>query len=98
MRDEHIQQVTIRRLRDGDFYAAEAHILNGQLLQLHLHGDLGEVEIRAGDLVEIRSLRTLYLGEARGQQGKNVVVRIEHTLDLAMLARVQQVWHGPASE
>lgn len=49
--------------------------------------------MKAGDLVEVSGLKTMYLGEIRDRKGVAVTVGVEHALDRETLARIREVWH-----
>jgi hypothetical protein len=90
------QHVTVRRLPDGGSHPALFDSLNGQILRI-LEVPVG-VDVNAGDLVEVNSAKTMYLGEVRRLQGETMIVGVEHALDRETLALIQQVWHGPAGQ
>jgi hypothetical protein len=90
------QHVTVRRLPDGGSHPALFDSLNGQLLRI-LEVPV-EVDVNAGDLVEVNSAKTMYLGEVRRRQGETMIIGVEHALDRETLALIQQVWHGPAGQ
>jgi hypothetical protein len=92
------QQVTVRRLPDGDSHAASLNSLNNQLLGIHLERVPDGADVNPGDLVEVSGPKTLYLGEVRSRQGESVMISVEHALDLETLGLIRQVWHGPASQ
>jgi hypothetical protein len=92
------QQVTVRRLPDGEWHAALLDGLDGQLLRIDLAPAPGAVSLRTGDLVEVACENTLYLGEIRSVRNATVVIGVEHALDRQTLALIQQVWHGPAGQ
>lgn len=98
MLGEQDQQVAVRRLPDGDFHAASLGSLNGQLLRIDLLPLPAGANLRAGDLVEVSSQKTLYLGEVRSRQNETMIIGVEHVLDRETLALIQQVWHGPAGQ
>jgi hypothetical protein len=92
------QEVTLRRLPDGDCHAASLNSLDNQLLRVHLLRVPPGVDVNAGDLVEVNCQKTMYLGEVRSRQGEAVTISVEHALDHETLALIQQVWHGPAGQ
>lgn len=98
MPSEQDQQVTVRRLPDGDVYSAFMGALNGQLLRIDLSPVSAGARLHAGDLVEVGCAKTLYLGEVRSLQNETVIIGVEHALDRETLALIQQVWHGPAGQ
>ncbi len=95
MLNQQDQQVTVRRLPDGDAQAALLGGLNGHLLRIDLSPVSTGVSLNAGDLVEVSCAKTLYLGEVRSRQNETMVIGVEHALDRETLALIQQVWHGP---
>lgn len=96
MRSEHDQQVTVRLLPDGNGRSALLRGVNGQLLRVDITSVGPDINLKSGDLVEVASSGTLYLGEVRSRVDQTVVVGIEHSLDRGALAVIRQVWHGPA--
>jgi len=98
MSNEQDQQVTVRRLPDGDVHAAVMGGLNGQLLRIDLAPVPAGVSLNAGDLVEVGCAKTLYLGEVRSLRNETMIIGVEHALDRETLALIQQVWHGPARQ
>ena len=97
MPEEPTQEVTVRRLPDGDCHIASVKSLNDQLLCLHLLRVPAAADLNAGDLIEVNCPKTMYLGEIRSRQGETVTIGVEHALDHETLALIQQVWHGPAA-
>ncbi len=55
-------------------------------------------EFVTADLVEVTCSQTLCLGEVQGREGELLIVNVEHSVDRAALAAIQQVWYRPASE
>jgi hypothetical protein len=96
MPGEHDQQVTVRLLPDGDAHSAVLRGLSGQLLQIDVSSVPPTLSLKSGDLVEVASPGTLYLGEVRSCLDHTTFVGIEHSLDREALALIRQVWHGPA--
>ena len=83
--------VKIRSLPDGDFREALAAGMEGCLLKLELPGQKRDWPPRT--LVEIESETMLYLGEVQSWSGpETAVVLVEHTLDRARLAAIQETW------
>jgi hypothetical protein len=70
--------------------------LNGQLLRIDLSSVPAGTSLKSGDLVEVASPGTLYLGEVRSRHDQTLLVGIEHSLDREALALIRQVWHGPS--
>jgi hypothetical protein len=97
--DEENQLVTVRRLPGGASRAASVQSLNGRLMWLSLDSFPVDPELRTGDLVEITSPLHLYLGEVvSARQAETIAVQVEHGLDRAALALIQNVWHSPAAD
>ena len=69
---------------------------NGHLLRVDFSPVPPGTNLKSGDLVEITSPGTLYLGEVRSSHDQAVIVGIEHSLDREALALIRQVWHGPS--
>ncbi len=55
-----------------------------------LSADTGE--ITRGNLVQIESASMLYLAEVLRVSGQEALVRVEHTVDRAKLAALEQIW------
>jgi hypothetical protein len=98
MPNQQDQQVTVRRLPDGDIHAAFLDSLKGQLLRIDLPPTPAAAGLQPGDLVEVTSEKTLYLGEIRLRQDETMIIGVEHALDRETLSLIQQVWHGPARQ
>jgi hypothetical protein len=96
MMGQQDQQVTVRLLPDGEPCPAILDKLEGHLLSLDFSPNPSPAQLKAGDLVEVTSPATLYLGVIRNSQGQRTTVAVEHALDRETLATIQQVWHGPA--
>lgn len=96
MTGQQDQQVTVRLLPDGDFQAAVLEKLEGHLLSLAIALVPALAPLNAGDLVEVTSPATIYLGVVRSRHDGTVTVAVEHALDRETLATIQQVWHGPS--
>jgi hypothetical protein len=95
--------VTMRKLSAGDYRAGSLHNQEGSLLRIRLEpGRLEssgtQPEFVTADLVEVTCSQTLCLGEVQGREGELLIVRVEHSLDRAALAAIQQVWYRPATE
>ena len=95
--------VTIRTLPAGDYREGNLQDQEGSLLRIRLEpGSLeretSEPEFVTADLVEVTCPETLFLGEVQGRQGELLIVNVEHSVDRAALAAIQQVWYRPESE
>jgi len=91
--EDQNQQVTVRRLPDGCSHAALLQGLEGLSLRIDLDAAAAASDVKAGDLVEVSGLKTMYLGEVRDRRGAAVTIGVEHALDRETLARIRQVWH-----
>jgi hypothetical protein len=95
--NERDQQVTVRRLPDGDDRSGLLRSLAGWSLCVDLPpAASGTSSFHAGDLVEVACTKTLYLGQVRMLQGDSMTVGIEHALDRDTVALIRQIWHAPA--
>lgn len=91
--EDQNQQVTVRRLPDGCSHSAILQGLKGLSLRIDLDAASAGADMKAGDLVEVSGLKTMYLGEIRDRKGVAVTVGVEHALDRETLARIREVWH-----
>jgi hypothetical protein len=95
--------VTIRKLSAGDSREGSLHDLEGSLLRIRLEpgrleSGTAQPEFVTADLVEVMCSQTLCLGEVQGSEGDLLIVNVEHSVDRAALASIQQVWYRPESE
>ncbi len=88
------EPVTIRGLSGGQYEAGVLRECEGNLVRIRLERG----EFNASDLVEITGPETLYLGEVQGREGGLLIVSVEHSVDRAALAAIEQVWYRPESE
>jgi len=88
------RQVTVRRLPDGEAYAGLERSLRGALLDVELAPD-ALAFLETGALVEVQSSTHIYLGEVQGVRDAVIRISVEHIVDRAVLAAIQQVWQGP---
>jgi len=79
-----------RSLPDGDFREAKEAGWDGNMLDLTLPD--GQQGLSPGVLAEIESESHIYLGEVRQCSGMGMKIRIEHSLDRARLASMQDSW------
>lgn len=86
----HPGPVKLRTLPEGEFLAAQETGWEGNLLQLTLLEE--PTRFSTGVLAEIESDSALYFGEVRQCNGKIMKVLVEHSLDRARLATVQENW------
>jgi len=86
-------------LTAGEYREGSLHDQDGSLLRIRLAepGAAGP-EFGTADLVEVTCPETLFLGEVQGQAGGLLIVKVEHSVDRAALASIQQVWYRPESE
>ncbi len=89
-------QVTLRKLPDGDSREGNLHDQEGSLIRIRV--DKNEPEFLTADLVEVTCPETLCLGEVQGREGELLIVNVEHSVDRAALAAIHQVWYRPESE
>ena len=87
------EQVNVRQLRDGRTQQAVFESLDGTRLHLRMPESPGTFQ--AGELVEIHTARTLYLGQIISRHGELVLIVVEHSLDREALAAIHEVWHRP---
>jgi hypothetical protein len=91
--------VTMRKLSAGEYREGSLHDQDGSLLRIRLDsGAASQPEFASADLVEVTCSETLCLGEVQGREGELLIVKVEHSIDRAALAAIQQVWYRPASE
>jgi hypothetical protein len=88
------EPVTIRRLSGGQYEPGVLQECEENLVRIRLERG----EFKASDLVEITGPETLYLGEVQGREGGLLIVIVEHSVDRAALAAIEQVWYRPESE
>lgn len=79
-----------RSLPDGNFQEAKEAGWEDNVLHLSLPAE--ETGLAPGVLVEIQSESKLYLGEVRRGNGPAMTIVVEHSLDLARLAAMQDTW------
>jgi hypothetical protein len=80
----------LRSLPDGDFQDVKETGWEGNMLHLTLQE--GQRGIVPGVLAEIESESKLYLGEVRQCDGSAMKILVEHSLDRARLASMQETW------
>jgi hypothetical protein len=90
--------VTMRKLSAGEYREGSLHDQEGSLLRIRLGSGAAQPEFVTADLVEVTCSQTLCLGEVQGREGELLIVKVEHSVDRAALAAIQQVWYRPASE
>lgn len=80
----------VRSLPNGDFHDMQETGWDGNMLHLAFSGD--GMGFSRGVLVEIQGESQLYLGEVRHCSGGAIKVLVEHALDSARLAAMQDTW------
>jgi hypothetical protein len=90
--------VTLRKLSAGDYREGSLLDQEGSLLRIRLGPGVAQPEFVTADLVEVTCPETLCLGEVQGREGELLIVNVEHSVDRAALAAIQQVWYRPESE
>lgn len=88
----------MRKLSAGEYREGSLHDQEGSLLRIRLEPGAPHPEFVTADLVEVTCSQTLCLGEVQGREGEFLIVNVEHSVDSAALAAIQQVWYRPASE
>ena len=89
------QQLNVRQLRDGRTEEGICESLEGSQLHLRLVALPETAAFDAGELVEVTTVQTLYLGEIISRQGELLRIVVEHALDREALAAIHEVWHRP---
>lgn len=64
----------------------------GSLLRVELPPDALGRQFSMGALVEVETPSVLYLGEIHSYRDSMLVIAIEHTVDRAALASIQETW------
>jgi hypothetical protein len=80
----------LRSLENGNVLDVWDASWDGNVLQLTLSDE--ETGVSPGALAEIESESALYLGEVRQCNGSAMRVLVEHSLDRARLASLQDSW------
>ena len=80
----------LRNLQNGEVMDVWETVWDGNMLDLTLAE--GQAGVAPGVLAEIESKTALYLGEVRQYSGSSVRVYVEHSLDRARLASMQDNW------
>lgn len=84
-------EVALRRLPEGSFERAVERSWSGRYVGLDLLQDSDQFPI--GTLVEIDTGEFIYLGEIQRRQGLELWISVEHSVNRAKLARIQEVWN-----
>lgn len=85
-------KMRLRQLPAGKPQNAERRGLEGQRLLVELISAENATHMKAGSLVEVDCEGTLYLGEVFSQQGRQLLIGIEHAIDLVALSAIQGGW------
>jgi len=83
-------EVALRRLPEGSFERALERSWSGRYVELEL---LANADLPLGTLVEIDTGEFIYLGEIQRKNGTKLWVAVEHSMNRAKLARVQEAWN-----
>jgi len=84
--------VTVRRLPDGDAQSARIESREHDRLLIVLPGDAAAREFEAGTLIEIESEEAIYLGAVLHRQDLHVWISVEHAVNRAALAEIEDTW------
>ena len=87
-------EVALRRLPEGSFERALERSWSGRYVELDRLADSDQFPL--GTLVEIDTGEFIYLGEIQRQNGTKLWVAVEHSVNRAKLARVQEAWNEAA--
>jgi hypothetical protein len=86
------RRVTVRCLPDGAPQQGNEDSAVGALLHVKLPPNALTRQFSMGALVEVETPRVLYLGEVHSYRDSMLVIAIEHTVDRAALASIQETW------
>jgi hypothetical protein len=89
------EQVSVRQLINDRSQLAVLESLEGRHLRLRLVGGAESFILTPGELVEVNSSHTLYLGQVTGHEGLLLLVDVEHALDREVLEAIHEVWARP---
>lgn len=97
------EAVTVRLLHAGEPGAGRSgHLENreGRRLTVSLTADnaaddLNTDDLKTGAVVEVECEHFLFLGEILGRQSSRLIIAVEHAVNRAALAEIQDVWHVP---
>jgi len=84
-------EVALRRLPEGSFEKALERSWSGRYVELDLLADSDQFPL--GALVEIDTGEAIYLGEIQRRQGHRLWAAVEHSMNRAKLARIQEAWN-----
>jgi hypothetical protein len=86
--------VTVRRLPDGEPEPARIESEGRRRIRVVLLRE-SRSEYPAGTLVEVQAPEAVYLGAVVSRQDSSLAVAVEHTINRAALAEIENVWHKP---
>jgi len=92
---EQSETVTVRRLPDGPVQSARIQSREGPQIFLSLLGEAASQEFPSGALLEIQSADSIYLGAVLRRQESGLLVAVEHALQRAALAEIEEAWRSP---
>jgi hypothetical protein len=84
--------VTVRRLPDGEPQQGKQNGRVGTLLHVELPPNPATRQFSVGAPLEVESPGVLYLGEVHSYRDSMLVIAVEHTVDRAALAAIQETW------
>jgi hypothetical protein len=91
---EGSEAVTVRRLPDGDVQPARMEVREPHQLLIALPNE-PTCKFEAGALIEIQSSETIYLGTVLHQRNSGMAISIEHSVNRAALAEIEDAWRDP---
>jgi hypothetical protein len=92
---EGSETVTVRRLPDGHVQPARIETREHHHLLIALAGEAAARGFEAGALIEIQSAETIYLGTVLRQQDSRLGISVEHAVNRAVLAEIEDAWRDP---
>jgi hypothetical protein len=87
--------VTVRRLPDGDAQPARIESREHDQLLIALPDESAAREFEAGALIEIQSEEAVYLGAVLHRHDLQVTIFVEHAVNRAALAEIEDAWREP---
>lgn len=86
--------VTFKSLPGGERFAAVYRGMEGSLLELEMIPDdvLGAEIPKVGNLLEVQTENTIYLGKVDFLRGHALGIRCEHSVDLQILRDIRRRW------
>ena len=89
------EAVTIRRLPDGDVQPARMESREPHQLLIALSNEPAAGKFEAGALVEIQCSEAIYLGTVLHQRNSGMTICVEHSVNRAALAEIEDAWRDP---